>query len=53
MPNGTLCGKAVVELLLADAEDVPAADAQKKVVKEVTVYVLSYICLATLWLRSY
>ncbi|KAF4312158.1 FAD dependent oxidoreductase [Botryosphaeria dothidea] len=35
MPNGTLCGKAVVELLLAEQAGVPAADAQKQVVEKV------------------
>ncbi|KKY19591.1 putative fad dependent oxidoreductase [Diplodia seriata] len=35
MPNGTLCGKAIVELALADQDGVPASEAQQKVVKEV------------------
>lgn len=35
MPNGTLCGKAVVELALADEAGIPAPEAQQKVVKEV------------------
>ncbi|GME46321.1 FAD dependent oxidoreductase [Neofusicoccum parvum] len=35
MPNGTLCGKAVVELLLADEQGVPASEAQQKVIEEV------------------
>ncbi|KAK0642741.1 hypothetical protein DIS24_g8756 [Lasiodiplodia hormozganensis] len=35
MPNGTLCGKAVVELVLSDEAGVPASEAQQKVVKEV------------------
>lgn len=35
MPNGTLCGKAVVELALADEAGVPAAEAQKQVVETV------------------
>ncbi|KAH7063166.1 FAD dependent oxidoreductase [Macrophomina phaseolina] len=35
MPNGTLCGKAVVELALADEAGMPAAEAQKQVVERV------------------
>ena len=35
MPNGTLCGKAVVQLALADEAGVPASEAQQKVVDEV------------------
>ncbi|KZV94425.1 hypothetical protein EXIGLDRAFT_767168 [Exidia glandulosa HHB12029] len=35
MPNGTLCGKAIVELLLAHEQGVPAADAEQHVVEKV------------------
>lgn len=35
MPNGTLCGKAVVELLLADEQGVPAEEARQQVVEKV------------------
>ncbi|KZT64541.1 FAD dependent oxidoreductase [Daedalea quercina L-15889] len=35
MPNGTLCGKAVVDLMLADEQGVAAAEAQMNVVESV------------------
>ena len=35
MPNGTLCGKAIVQLMLADEQGIAAAEAQRNVVESV------------------
>ena len=35
MPNGTLCGQAVVELALADEKGVPVEEAQRHVVEKI------------------
>lgn len=35
MPNGTLCGKAIVKLVLADEEGASTSDAQKTIVEAV------------------
>lgn len=34
MPNGTLCGKAVVEMLMASRNDEPLEDIQEKLVQD-------------------
>ena len=35
MPNGTLCGKAIVELVLANEQGISPADARKNVMETV------------------
>ena len=35
MPNGTLCGKAIIELVLADEQGVSPSDAHKNVTETV------------------